>query len=97
MLQQSPEKEAADALTLAVIGLCNGKRVDRIAAVASAQTVTTLAALQTIITLLVHKNIISEGELAAALKHHYEQQLERIENGPQTIITPQAAPLVRPS
>lgn len=79
-------KRLADA----AIRQCQGETIQHVAIMAYAQAMQALASAQAIITLLKHKNIISENEIEGALAHSYATYSSRMETrqGSGLIIPP---------
>jgi len=86
--ERTQEKRAADELVRTVNNKLDGKRAAEIAAMAAVQSQLCNAAVQGLIELLVHKNVIAAHELAPALRHAYNRANDKLTNVQSPIILP---------
>lgn len=97
-MKNNPEQIAADQLSQALLDRLADKRTVEVAASACLQSTLTKAAVQAVIDILIHKNVISVNDLAGALKHNYNKTHDQLTHRDEsTIIVPEAAPVARPS
>lgn len=91
MLEKTQEQRAAEELQRMLLQKLDGRKALDIAVLAYVQAAMANAALQGLIELLVHKNVISANELSAALSRGYFRAQAKIEAAQSPIIMPDAA------
>lgn len=91
MLEKTQEQRAAEELQRMLLQKLDGRKAIDIAVMAYSQAAMANAALQGLIELMVHKNMISPTELAAALSRGYFRAQAKIEGSQSPIIMPDAA------
>lgn len=89
-LEKSQESRAAEELQRTVTAKLDGRKAVDIAVLGNVQAQMTNAALQGLIELLVHKNIIAAHELAPALRHAYNRATDKLTHRQSPIIMPDA-------
>lgn len=93
---KSQEQIAAKQLTDELLKRLADKRAGEVASLAHVQSTLTNAAVQAVIEILVHKNVISAADFSAALRHHYNRQHDMLVHRDDQIVVPQQAPIARP-
>lgn len=87
-IEKTREQRAADELMSTVQQKLDGKRAAEIAALAYTQAQLANAALQGLVELLSHKNVISAVDLAGALRHSYQRATDKLTSRQSSIILP---------
>lgn len=82
--ERSQEQRAAEELMRTAHQQLDGKRAIEIAVAGSVQAAMTNAALQGLIELLVHKNVIAQHDLGPALRHAYNRANDKLLHGTST-------------
>lgn len=95
MDERTQEQRASDELVRTLSNKLDGHKAIDIAAMAAVQSQTANAALQGLIELLVHKNVIAAHELAPALRHAYNRATDKLTNRQSPIVLPDTV-LARP-
>ncbi len=93
---KSQEQIAAQQLTEELLRRLAEKSVVSVASLAHVQSTLTNAAVQAVIEILIHKNVISATEFSAVLRHNYEKQHDKLTHRDDQIVLPQQAPIARP-
>lgn len=94
-VERTQEQRAADELVTALTNKLDGKKAVEIAAMGAVQAQMANAAVQGLIELLVHKNVIAAHELGPALRHAYNRATDKLTNAQSPILMPDAV-LARP-
>lgn len=95
MDERTQEQRAADELVRTFSNKLDGKKASEIAAMAAIQAQMANSALQGLIELLTHKNVIAAHELAPALRHAYNRATDKLTSVQSPIIMPDSV-LARP-
>ena len=87
-MQESQEARAADELQRTILSKLEGRKAIDIAVMAYVQAQMANAAVQGLIELLVHKNVIAAHELGPALRRAYNRANDKLTHRESPIILP---------
>lgn len=87
-LETSQEQKAADELQRTILAKLDGRKAIDIAVMAYVQAQMANAAVQGLIEILVHKNILAPHELAPALRRAYNRANDKLTHRESPIILP---------
>lgn len=94
---KAQERLSARELQENLLRVLNSKPVDNVAVIAMLQATLVNAALQGLVELLVHKNMLTEREISIALRRGYDRSLAQLHNRDTgTIIMPPAPIVAKP-